>query len=90
MRDIRAVLVLLVVTCASLAWSFPQEKWTHKALLDEENEVVARWRNWEDEEGEKWITMEVSAKTKGYVGIGFSPKEVSLKSQGPGLTNPKV
>jgi hypothetical protein len=42
--------------------------WTHEIKLPAG--VHFKWTTLDEE----WITMEMSAPTKGYVGIGFSPK----------------
>lgn len=51
-----------------------EEAWTHNVLLDGGKDFRAKWVNFEDSEGDLWIEVEVSAKTKGYIGLGFSPK----------------
>ncbi|CAH0564397.1 unnamed protein product [Brassicogethes aeneus] len=43
-------------------------QWTHSAALDENNHVILRWQPRHQE-----ILFRVEARTRGYVGIGFSP-----------------
>lgn len=42
--------------------------WTHSQTLDQKGHVILRWQPRHQE-----ILFRVEAKTKGYVGIGFSP-----------------
>jgi len=44
--------------------------WTHQVTFPGDGEFAFKWTNTDPD----WITMEIRAKTKGYVGIGFSPK----------------
>jgi hypothetical protein len=49
--------------------------WTHIVKLDPENGFIAKWFNTpEKPDGSHWIEMEISANTRGYLGLGFSPK----------------
>jgi hypothetical protein len=51
------------------------DKWTHIVKLDPENGFIAKWFNTPAKpDGSHWIEMEISANTRGYVGLGFSPK----------------
>lgn len=43
-------------------------QWTHAEILDSEGDVILRWQPRHQE-----ISFRVEAKTKGYIGIGFSP-----------------
>lgn len=45
-------------------------EWTHHVTLPGEGEFQLKWNN----KNPEWITMEMRARTTGYVGIGFSPK----------------
>lgn len=44
------------------------KQWTHSAVLDDREDVVLFWQNRHQE-----ILFRVEARTRGYVGIGFSP-----------------
>lgn len=43
-------------------------KWTHTEVLDDVGDIILRWQPRHQE-----IAFKVEARTKGYVGIGFSP-----------------
>ena len=49
--------------------------WVHQFVLDTDTGVSLKWKSTEDENesGSLWLTMEMFAPTKGYVGVGFSP-----------------
>lgn len=42
--------------------------WTHSQVLDKNGNIILRWQPRHQE-----ISFRVEAKTKGYIGIGFSP-----------------
>ncbi|CAG9862750.1 unnamed protein product [Phyllotreta striolata] len=42
--------------------------WTHSEVLDKQNRIILRWQPRHQE-----ILFRVEAKTRGYIGIGFSP-----------------
>lgn len=44
------------------------EPWTHSQVLDNDGYIVLRWQPRHQE-----ITFRIEARTRGYVGIGFSP-----------------
>jgi hypothetical protein len=78
-------LIGTVVAAAGLLFGFTlalgtvdprgKEEWTHIVKLDPENGFVAKWFNTPAKtDGSHWIEMEISANTRGYVGLGFSPK----------------
>lgn len=48
--------------------SYELYQWTHAEVLDRNGDVVLRWQPRHQE-----ILFRVEARTKGYVGIGFSP-----------------
>ncbi|ODN04440.1 hypothetical protein Ocin01_02222 [Orchesella cincta] len=51
-----------------------KDGWSHEIDLEEENGLRIKWKNSPiDGNGERWLTMEVFAKTNGYIGLGFSP-----------------
>lgn len=52
----------------------PQPEWSNELNLEEESGIKFRWMNSKpDADGQRWITMLVSAKATGYIGVGFSP-----------------
>lgn len=50
------------------AASADSNQWTHSEFLDKNNSILLRWQPRHQE-----ILFRVEAKTRGYVGIGFSP-----------------
>ncbi|KAK9887700.1 hypothetical protein WA026_000021 [Henosepilachna vigintioctopunctata] len=48
--------------------SEPVDQWTHSEILDKDGAVVLKWQPRHQE-----ILFRVEARTRGYVGIGFSP-----------------
>ncbi|CAL8093006.1 unnamed protein product [Orchesella dallaii] len=69
-------LLIIVTLIDTSAAKFKQGRdgWTHEIDLEEENGITIKWKNsLVNENGERWVTMEVFATTMGYVGVGLSP-----------------
>lgn len=48
--------------------SSEMEPWTHSQMLDRDGSLILRWQPRHQE-----ISFRIEARTRGYVGIGFSP-----------------
>jgi len=73
-----SLVIIWIVAVGTAEGKFQQGKgeWTHELDLDTENGLKVKWKNSpapQESNGARWLTMEVFARTKGYVGLGFSP-----------------
>ena len=79
MHSATCIFVIFMLFCDSVigyalsADSVASKNWTHSLLLGAKNEVELYWKSYyDDKDGHKWLEMQLSAPTKGYIGLGFT------------------